>query len=437
MHGLDELLRAILAEPRDGRVASHPSGVRAPVVVEQPLEVLRRGKRERVRAVAEREERDLLAFEQLLDDDVSPESPRSGQAPPASSASVSADEDALSRRQPVGLDDAGCPRLVELASGRHSGGLQDLLGEGLRALDARCRGARSEDRRPAARSASASPSTSGASGPMTTRSIREAPAEVEQRSTVVRPDGMAGSEPGDPGIAGGGVELAEERALRDPPRERVFAAAAADDEDVHAASLVGRPGIRPVCVAEAGTTIPLRRLAAESIRGRPVGARAASRRAIVLPFRVSAPRAAVEEAEEGMRADRSRSLRQREGSQEKISEVRKRINDLGITYIYYQFPSVTGRIMGKGVPAPHWETIAEKGFQLVYGATANLFTDRHGNYIGYGPEAAELVGVPEPETFMPLPWDSRVARVWVTCFRNREEREDPGRLPHLGLLARI
>jgi glutamine synthetase len=27
---------------------------------------------------------------------------------------------------------------------------------------------------------------------------------------------------------------------------------------------------------------------------------------------------------------------------------------------------------------------------------------------------------------MPLPWDSRVARVWVTCFRNREEREDPG-----------
>ena len=115
-----------------------------------------------------------------------------------------------------------------------------------------------------------------------------------------------------------------------------------------------------------------------------------------------------------------------EGRDEKIAQVRKQIDDLGITYVYYQFPSVTGRIMGKGVPAPHWETIAGKGFQLVYGATANLFTDRHGNYIGYGPEAAELVGVPEPETFMPLPWDERVARVWVTCFRNREEREDPG-----------
>ena len=35
------------------------------------------------------------------------------------------------------------------------------------------------------------------------------------------------------------------------------------------------------------------------------------------------------------------------------------------------------------------------------------------------------VGIPEPETFMPLPWDSRVARVWCQCFRNREEREDP------------
>ena len=90
-----------------------------------------------------------------------------------------------------------------------------------------------------------------------------------------------------------------------------------------------------------------------------------------------------------------------DGRAERIKEVRKRIDAEDISYVYYQFPSVTGRIMGKGVPAPHWETIANKGFQLVYGATANLFTDRHGNYIGYGPEAAELVGIPDPETFKP------------------------------------
>ena len=114
-----------------------------------------------------------------------------------------------------------------------------------------------------------------------------------------------------------------------------------------------------------------------------------------------------------------------EGREQLVREVRQRIDASGITYVYYQFPSVTGRIMGKGVPAVHWETMASKGFQLVYGATANLFTDRHGDYIGYGPEAAELVGIPEPETFQQLPWDPKVARVWCTCFRYREERDDP------------
>ena len=114
------------------------------------------------------------------------------------------------------------------------------------------------------------------------------------------------------------------------------------------------------------------------------------------------------------------------GRDELVKDVRRRIDHEGVTYVYYQFASVTGRIMGKGVPAPHWESIAEKGFQLVYGATANLFTDRHGDYIGYGPEAAELVGIPEPETFEVLPWDTKVARVWCTLFRNREERTKAG-----------
>jgi len=111
---------------------------------------------------------------------------------------------------------------------------------------------------------------------------------------------------------------------------------------------------------------------------------------------------------------------------EQVREVRSKIDALGISYIYYQFISVTGRIVGKGVPADHWESISERGFQLVYGATANLFLDRHSQYIGYGPEASELVGIPDPETFCQLPWDKRVARVFCTLFRNREEPDDPG-----------
>jgi glutamine synthetase len=114
------------------------------------------------------------------------------------------------------------------------------------------------------------------------------------------------------------------------------------------------------------------------------------------------------------------------GRDELVKQVREKINELGVTYIYFQFISATGRIMGKGAPADHWERFAEKGFQLVYGSTANLFIDRHNRYIGYGPEAWELVGIPEPETFVQLPWDKRMARVFCTLFRGREHPEDPG-----------
>ena len=115
-----------------------------------------------------------------------------------------------------------------------------------------------------------------------------------------------------------------------------------------------------------------------------------------------------------------------EGRDEKIAQVRKRIDSWGSRTSTTSSPRSRAGSWARACPLPTGRRSPSKGFQLVYGATANLFIDRHGNYIGYGPEAAELVGVPEPETFMPLPWDDRVARVWCTCFRNREEREDPG-----------
>ncbi|RMD88801.1 MAG: glutamine synthetase [Alphaproteobacteria bacterium] len=114
------------------------------------------------------------------------------------------------------------------------------------------------------------------------------------------------------------------------------------------------------------------------------------------------------------------------GRDELVRQVREKIDELGIEYLYMQFVSITGKIMGKGIPADHWESVAQKGFQLVYGATVNLFLNRHGEYLGYGPEAAELVGIPEPETFMQLPWAPQIGRVFCTLFRNREERVDPG-----------
>ncbi len=48
-----------------------------------------------------------------------------------------------------------------------------------------------------------------------------------------------------------------------------------------------------------------------------------------------------------------------------VKSVREKINELGITYIYFQFISVTGRNVGKGIPADHWERIAEKSCKSI------------------------------------------------------------------------
>ena len=51
-----------------------------------------------------------------------------------------------------------------------------------------------------------------------------------------------------------------------------------------------------------------------------------------------------------------------EGRSDLVRQVREKIDELNIQYIYFQFVSVTGRIVGKGIPADQWEAIAERGF---------------------------------------------------------------------------
>ena len=61
--------------------------------------------------------------------------------------------------------------------------------------------------------------------------------------------------------------------------------------------------------------------------------------------------------------------------------------------MFFQQVSITGRVMGKGVVSSFFPQVAKRGYQLVYGATANLFTDHAGNYIGFGPEESELAAI--------------------------------------------
>src|SRR5262245_7158288 len=104
------------------------------------------------------------------------------------------------------------------------------------------------------------------------------------------------------------------------------------------------------------------------------------------------------------------------GRAEKIAEIEKRIEDEGIEYVFFQQISISGHINGKGVVASWFPKVAARGYQLVYGATADLFTDREGNYIGFGPEESELAAMADLDTFTRLPWDPRVARVYCDCY---------------------
>src|SRR3954465_12898143 len=108
--------------------------------------------------------------------------------------------------------------------------------------------------------------------------------------------------------------------------------------------------------------------------------------------------------------------RNQPGRREQIQGIAQRIEAGGNKYAFFQQGSVTGRVMGKGVVASFFPQVAEKGYQLVYGATANLFTDRGGNYIGFGPEESELAAMADLDTFATLPWDPRVARVYCDCY---------------------
>ena len=67
--GARDLLDQGGVDPGDGRVGAHAAGVRALVAVEDPLVVLRRGHDDGRLAVAERQQRQLLADEVLLDHD--------------------------------------------------------------------------------------------------------------------------------------------------------------------------------------------------------------------------------------------------------------------------------------------------------------------------------------------------------------------------------
>ena len=101
--------------------------------------------------------------------------------------------------------------------------------------------------RPFRRSSSPTPATSGASGPITTRSAPTVPREVDEAVGVVGSNRVTVGDGCDAGVARRGVEHGETRAPGELPGESVLARTRADEQDLHAASL------RPAGSVTAGT----------------------------------------------------------------------------------------------------------------------------------------------------------------------------------------
>src|SRR6185436_15284292 len=141
---VEQLLDLCRAEPGDRGVRAHPAGVRSLVALVCALEVLDDRQRERSHTVAQCEDGDLLAFEELLDHDRVAEG--GGRDKGAVELRlIAADEHAFARREAVGLDHAGRSRNRERVGRGHARVTHDVLGERLRAFDPRRLTARAED----------------------------------------------------------------------------------------------------------------------------------------------------------------------------------------------------------------------------------------------------------------------------------------------------
>ncbi|GGV36637.1 glutamine synthetase [Actinomadura cremea] len=92
------------------------------------------------------------------------------------------------------------------------------------------------------------------------------------------------------------------------------------------------------------------------------------------------------------------------------------ITEHGVEYVYYQSVSITGRVVGKVMPARHLERAAIRGVQQHRTAVANLQTTREGLLLGGGVNAAEYTALPDLETFAVLPWDPSFARVFCRLY---------------------
>jgi glutamine synthetase len=108
-----------------------------------------------------------------------------------------------------------------------------------------------------------------------------------------------------------------------------------------------------------------------------------------------------------------------------VDEIAATIESSGVEFVYYQGVTITGRVIGKVVPARHLRRNLERGVNLHRTAISDLQSDRAGALLGGGVHAAEFTAMPDLDTFTVLPWDTTVARFLCQIY-------EPDHLPSVG-----
>lgn len=136
-------------------------------------------------------------------------------------------------------------------------------------------------------------------------------------------------------------------------------------------------------------------------------------------------------------ADKTAFARHRDANlqPEVVSELGEKIRATGVKYIYYMIPTLGARTVAKVVPAEHYERMLGKGIAFHRTALTDLQTSREGELIGGGVDAHEFWGLPEPETFQVLPWDTEVGRIFCTAYDPPQLGDAGGRMVPLDTRA--
>src|SRR5205814_8128951 len=118
MDCLEDPLDLGVVEVRQGRVRAHPAGVRSEASVAEALVIARRRKRDRLPAVADRDDARLVAFEPFLDDEGWPAGRPTCEEARGELEGLGQrirDDDALAGGEAVGLEDRARSVRIELS----------------------------------------------------------------------------------------------------------------------------------------------------------------------------------------------------------------------------------------------------------------------------------------------------------------------------------